>query len=139
MIVNFKRLAAAGAIFSSVLFLTGCNLFKSSSSGQSGQAAIVPVEGSTVTIRATDSGFNPTQAWVKSGGQITWVNNTSKKIAIGSDSHPTHTLNQEISGGKFVLELDPEKTKTVTVTKDGIWGYHDHLNSSVKGTVIIVK
>lgn len=92
-------------------------------------------EGSTVTY--SDSGFSPQSITVKSGESITWVNNSGSTMQVGSDPHPQHTINRELSSGQKELELAPGESKTVQLTKTGTWGYHDHLKSSMTGTVIV--
>ena len=85
----------------------------------------------------TDSGFNPPSITVKSGENITWINNSSSTVQIGSDNHPTHTINQQITGDQLVIELAPGESSKVQLTKIGTWGYHDHLKSSMIGTLIV--
>ena len=89
------------------------------------------------TITFDGSGFSPSSATVKSGGSITWVNNSSQDIEIGSNPHPIHTGNKEVSAGEFVLKLTSGQSKTVTVTKVGTFGYHNHLSSSQGGSITV--
>lgn len=142
----FKKLAIAGAILGSALILSACNNYNlSSEKTPSGGVSSANGQSQTnnnaaqdkITISATDNGFSPTNATVKSGGEITWVNNSSAKIQVGSDPHPTHTSNPEITGGQFVIELAPGASSAVTVTKKGTWGYHDHLNPASRGKVVV--
>ena len=74
---------------------------------------------------------------IKSGESLTWVNNSSKSVQVGSANHPTHTLNRELTSGEFVTELAPGASATVTLTKKGTWGYHNHLDPSVTGKVVV--
>lgn len=92
-------------------------------------------ESNSVTF--TDSGVSPSSIVIKSGETIKWVNNSSSTIQIGSNNHPTHTVNQELTGGSFVIELAPGESQTVQLSKTGDWGYHDHLKPSVSGAIII--
>ena len=92
-------------------------------------------EGSTVTY--SDSGFSPQSVTVKSGENITWVNDSNSTVQVGSANHPTHTINQQITGDEFVIELAPGESETVQLTKTGNWGYHDHLKASMTGSITV--
>lgn len=140
--INFRKIALIGAVVSSAFLLAAC--YKSTTSGKpAGGTPQAQVQETTqipegaVKITLADSGFAPGQVTVKAGGKLTWVNNSAKKIQIGSDPHPTHTANSQLSNGQFVLEIAPGATATVTLTKKGTWGYHDHLNPGVRGKVVV--
>ncbi|MCH8821428.1 cupredoxin domain-containing protein [Patescibacteria group bacterium] len=92
-------------------------------------------EGSTVTY--SDSGFSPQSVTVKSGENITWVNDSNSTVQVGSANHPTHTINQQMTGDEFVIELAPGESETVQLTKTGNWGYHDHLKPSMTGSITV--
>ena len=92
-------------------------------------------EGSTVTY--SDSGFSPQSVTVKSGENITWVNDSNSTVQVGSANHPTHTINQQITGDEFVIELAPGESETVQLTKTGNWGYHDHLKPGMTGSITV--
>lgn len=94
-----------------------------------------PEAESRLTITYNGSVFSPVSATVPSGGKVTWVNNSSKELQVGSTPHPVHTDNQEVSGGKYTLDIKAGQSATVAVTKKGTWGYHNHLNPSVRGTL----
>ena len=92
---------------------------------------------STTTITYNSSGFSPSDVTIKTGGTITWVNDSDSEIQIGANPHPIHTGNKEVSGGGFVLTLAPGKQAAVTITKTGSHGYHNHLNSSQGGSITV--
>jgi len=122
------------------LVLSACNAYKSTSSSPtttSSQTQESSPAQESVTITATDKGFEPSTVTVKSGGTVTWKNNSSSKIQVGSAVHPTHELNREITNSEFVLEVAPGESKVVTVTKTGSWGYHNHLDPSATGKVVV--
>ncbi|MDP2633056.1 MAG: cupredoxin domain-containing protein [Candidatus Curtissbacteria bacterium] len=141
--MNFKNIVLASAVIASSFVLSACfgkttttNMTTQTENSTTGQAQTgTSQDAQTVTI--TDSGMSPSTVTVKSGGKITWTNNTSKNVKVASDQHPTHTQNQEVSNGQFVLELAPGESATVTLTKTGTWGVHDHLNPSAKMKVIV--
>lgn len=90
---------------------------------------------SELTITYTDSGFSPETAIIKSGGKVTWVNESNSELQVGVNPHPSHTGDKEITGGEFVLSVGTGEKKTVTVEKKGTFGYHNHLSSLDSGTI----
>ena len=85
------------------------------------------------TITYTDDGYSPSTLTVKAGTVVTIKNNSSSDMEFSSDSHPVHTddpeLNMEVVG--------PGESTTLTPTVKGTHGYHDHLNSTHTGTLIV--
>lgn len=137
--IGTRKLLALGVVVSAALVLSACSKntatpgnssVSQSSSSQSAQAG-------AATITATGSGFEPSAVTVKSGQAITWVNKSAQTVQIGSDNHPTHTLDPDLTGGKYVIELAPGESKTVPVNVKGTHGYHNHLQPSQKGTVVV--
>lgn len=84
------------------------------------------------TIRFTDSGFSPATLTVKVGATVTIRNDSDRTVDFSSDPHPTHTLYPFLNAG----DIAPGKSATVTVPRAGSFGYHDHLNPSMKGTIV---
>ena len=121
--------------------------FYATSSTKSDQPAATTTEESSATSSAevsgenkityNDYGFAPQSVTVKSGESITWVNDSIRTVQVGSALHPTHTVNQEITGNDFVIELAPGESSKVQLTKTGEWGYHDHLRPSLTGKIIV--
>lgn len=83
-------------------------------------------------IRATDSGFSPATLTVKSGDTVTVTNDSNQTVDFASDSHPTHTLNPFLNIGN----IEPGQSKTATIPRAGTFGYHNHLNPAMKGTIV---
>jgi len=86
-----------------------------------------------VTVRFTDDGFSPQTVTVKSGQSITFTNDSDRTVEPSSDPHPTHTTNPQLNVG----DLAPGQSKTITPTRTGSWGMHDHLQPSLKLTVVV--
>lgn len=142
--IDLRKATILTAIASSALILSACNLYKTSSSGnQTGTAQTTQEQqpaqttASAATITFSNNGVSPATVTVKSGESVTWTNNSSKKVQVGSDNHPTHTLNQELTNGQFTVELAPGASTSETLTKKGSWGYHDHLSPSINGKVVV--
>ncbi|MBI5530317.1 MAG: cupredoxin domain-containing protein [Candidatus Doudnabacteria bacterium] len=78
--------------------------------------------------------FSPSTITIKAGDYIMFKNKSTQDFWPASDPHPTHTGypgfdsgKAVAAGAKFNFQFD----------KVGSWGYHDHLNPIIKGTVIV--
>jgi len=87
----------------------------------------------SATITYTNDGFSPATITVVSGTAVTIKNNSSSGLQFDSDPHPAHTDDPELNVGV----VQPGKSMTFTPTTKGTWGYHNHLNSSDTGTIIV--
>lgn len=81
----------------------------------------------------TSAGFSPQSLTVKAGSTITWINKSGADATVNSSPHPSHTdyppLNLGIfpDGGMLSLTFD----------KAGTYKYHNHLNPSQIGTIVV--
>ncbi|GEM_PF-786304 len=87
----------------------------------------------STTITITSSGFSPKNLTVKSGSAVTWKNSSGGTVEVASDPHPTHTDLPDLNSGS----LANGASYTYTFSKLGTWGYHDHFDPTVKGTVVV--
>lgn len=133
-----------------ILGIGGFFLLGSNPSGEACTADTAIVFDSTESVATLSAGisdpviiiFNngevtPSCVKVSQGAEIKWLNTGDENIQIGADPHPVHTGNKEVSYGGFVLDMDPGEEKTFTINKVGKTGYHDHLNPSVGGIIIV--
>ena len=100
---------------------------------QTGTSAAIPEASMTVTY--TDTGFSPKSITVKLGDTVTFMNNSSKMMWVASAPHPTHTN---------YPEFDPKKGSTAGESysftfddKAGSFNYHNHLNPTDFGTIVV--
>lgn len=100
---------------------------QSSASSSSSEATSANV------ITYSDNGFSPATLTVKSGDKVTVKNTSSGPLQFDSNPHPEHTEDPELNIGL----IDPGKSATITVTNTGSHGYHNHLNSSDTGTLVV--
>lgn len=84
-------------------------------------------------ITYTNSGYSPAEITVKSGTTVTIKNESSRNMQFDSDPHPAHTTNEELN----VETVKPGQTQTFVVKRTGTFGYHNHLNASQTGTIIV--
>ena len=83
------------------------------------------------TIRYTGFEFVPTTVTIKAGQTIEIINDSSKAVQFDSDPHPEHTDNEELNADF----IGPRDSKKITITKKGVWGFHNHLDPEVTGKV----
>lgn len=88
----------------------------------------------TYTVSYDGSRFTPNSINIKSGDTVTFKNNSSSQIRVASNPHPVHT---DYPGFDSLTPFGPEKSYSFTFTRIGSWGYHNHLNPSQGGTVVV--
>lgn len=103
-----------------------------------------------ITVTYTDQGFSPKSVSIAQGQTVTWVNNTSHNMWVASAKHPEHTgydgTNREAhcaasyTGAKpfdECAQAAPGASYSFTFTKAGTWPYHDHVNATMFGSVVV--
>lgn len=96
----------------------------------------------------TNSGYSPNTLKVKVGETVTFINQSSQAMWPASDLHPTHRIYSgtslqdhcpDTTGTAFdaCTGIQPGKSWSFTFNKKGTWKYHDHLNPSHTGTIIV--
>src|SRR3989344_4989412 len=90
-------------------------------------------EAKTVTVSLENNALNPSSVDINVGDTVVWLNKDPAKHHIASDPHPSHTA---LPGFESV-DLSASQTYSFKFTKVGTWGYHDHLNPNIKGTIIV--
>lgn len=111
------------------------------SANQSMKAQPTSASGSGTTKAAnavsyTAEGFQPNTITIKAGQSVTWTNNSSDDVWIASNPHPTHT---DYPGFDELKGMSNGEGYSFTFTKVGKWGYHNHLNPSQQGTVVVTQ
>jgi plastocyanin len=87
-------------------------------------------------VTYTDSGFAPQPLSIKKGSTVTFVNESSRGMWVASGVHPTHQL----LPGFDQLSTSPKGgTYEYVFTKVGTWKYHNHVNPSDGGTVVVTE
>lgn len=89
----------------------------------------------TATITFTNAGFTPGSLTVKKGATITVKNTSSTEVQFSSDDHPTHRLNTEMN----LKTLQPGESASFTAETVGTHGFHDHIDDSKTGTLIVTE
>jgi plastocyanin len=95
-----------------------------------------PATSTDTTITYTSSGFSPSPVTIKKGTKVTFVNNSSANFQPASGPHPAHTNYPEFDPKRAVAA---GSSWTFTFDKVGTWPYHDHLNPTRFGQIIVTE
>lgn len=92
-----------------------------------------PVFSGKQVINLTKSGFDPATIRIKKGTLIQWINQSGTAASVNSANHPTHQVYPSLNLGKF-----PDGAGVSLIFNDsGTYKYHNHLNPSQTGTVVV--
>lgn len=93
-------------------------------------------------ITYTDSGFSPSTLTVKKGDTVIFKNTASDDMRVASNPHPRHN-GYPTTGGCVSSTFDscsdikPDTSWSFTFDIVGTWGFHNHLNPSEGGTIVV--
>jgi plastocyanin len=99
----------------------------------------------TVTVTYNGSAFSPASVSIKKGDSVKFVDASGQGFWVASNPHPVHTgysgtsVSQHCpdTAGTAFDECAVGASYTFTFEKVGSWGYHNHLNHSAGGTVVV--
>ncbi|MBI2009474.1 cupredoxin domain-containing protein [Candidatus Saccharibacteria bacterium] len=77
--------------------------------------------------------FSPSQVTVNKGDTITIKNDSSVPVDVESTPHPVHTDNTELNLG----QIEVGKNTSFSISQVGSWGYHNHLDPTQTGTIVV--
>ena len=102
----------------------------------------------TFDVLIDNSGFSPSSLTIHSGDTVKWTNRKTSASWPASAVHPTH----KIYPGSDIAKCGTSSASTIfdacrglangqswsfTFTQVGSWNYHDHLNPSAWGTIVV--
>lgn len=90
----------------------------------------------TEKVTYTDNGYVPDVLTVKAGTTVSFVNQSAGGMWTASDMHPTHQL---LPGFDELASVPKGGSYEYTFTKVGTWKYHNHVNATDGGTVIVTE
>lgn len=99
-------------------------------------------EETTHVITYSDNGYEPKTITIRTRQSITFKNQSSQAVWPASAKHPTHR-DYPTTGGCIGSTFDacrgvqPSESWTFLFDIPGTWKYHNHLNPSNTGTVIV--
>ena len=85
-------------------------------------------------VQMKADGFEPSTLTIKSGDTVEFKNESGEDKWPASNVHPTHELYPGFDAKKPLL---PGDTYSFTFTKSGSWGYHNHLEPEIQGTIVV--
>lgn len=88
-----------------------------------------------VDIVYTGYGFSPDEFGLAVGATVTIINESSKDLEFASDPYPTNAENPEMNIGRIA----PGESKSFQVTKAGLWGYHNNLEPTEHGRLVVPR
>lgn len=105
------------------------------------QKTVAPIQVTTI-INITANGFEPKTAQLLKGERVVWINLDQSDHWPAIDPHPSHTDYPErggCSGSTFdpCQPIKPGEQWAFVFNHSGIWTYHDHLNPSFRGKLIV--
>ncbi|HEY1074827.1 MAG TPA: cupredoxin domain-containing protein [Patescibacteria group bacterium] len=95
---------------------------------------VSPTTTTTHDVTFNGQAFSPRSLTIKVGDTVRFLNNGSQSIWVASDPHPVHTKYSAFDAERGYA---PGETYSFTFTKAGTWTYHNHLNSSQTGTIVV--
>lgn len=135
---NIKGIIVAGILILLVI-AGGVFLYSKSAKKDGSTNQPTPTEQTQTTsegaqiITLTPDGFSPSTLTIKAGTLVRWVNKSGQLGDVDSDPHPTHTSYPPMNFGTF---SDGSSVELV-FDKPGTYHYHNHLNPSQHGTVVV--
>lgn len=93
-----------------------------------------PTESTGVKILYRSPTFSPSVLRVKAGTTVTFHNDSNDSLWIASNPHPAHT---DLSGFDSKASIEMGGDFSFTFDRLGTFGYHNHLNPSFTGTIIV--
>ena len=126
-------------VIGALVLVAGVGIFGSQAISDERSAKSVPIPVSKgpaqATVELTSHGtFEPDTVTIKSGQTVKWVNNSGGLMWVASNPHPTHT---DLPGFDQKQVMHSGDSWEFTFIKAGRFGYHDHLEPSRRGTVIV--
>lgn len=101
----------------------------------------------TVTVNYDGSKFSPASVTIAKGDTVKFLAASGKTMWVASDEHPTHTEFDSTSrsqhcaagytGAKPFDQCSGGTSYSFTFTKAGSFDYHDHMNASAGGKVVV--
>lgn len=86
------------------------------------------------TVRYTNDGFQPAKLTVPVGTMVEFINQSDEPMWVASNVHPEHEMLPTFDQFK---EVSKGQSYMYTFDKKGIWPYHDHINASIEGEIIV--
>ena len=98
----------------------------------------------TATVNFNGDAFSPSTVTIAKGGTVTFIS-SGTQMWVASDPHPSHTGYSGTSrtqhcpdtAGVAFDQCAPGTSYSFKFQKTGSWGYHDHMNDNLGGTIVV--
>lgn len=138
-----NKLVLAGLGVLALVLVAGVGFFflsgkQNNTQSQNNQSSETTTNAEEVTadetqVELTTSGFSPNEITINKGAKIVWTNNGGKSATVDSSSHPVHSDYPKLNLGSF----NDGETLELIFNETGTFKYHNHLNPSQNGSVIV--
>lgn len=93
-----------------------------------------PAQAAEVTMRMTESGFEPRELTVNQGDTVIFKNEDTRMRWPASNLHPTHEIYREFDP---LQGIEPQNSWSFTFGKAGTWRMHDHIYPQFSGVITV--
>lgn len=100
--------------------------------GKESETAIIAPK--TWTVEYKENQFVPSEVKIKKGDTVSWINRSDSSTWPASAFHPTH---QVYPGFDALKSLSNGESYLFKFDLIGSWKYHNHLNPSVTGVIVV--
>lgn len=107
---------------------------KTIKSDYSNETDIMDTEVSIEEVNYDGKSFQPSKLEIKTGDIVIFRNKSDKGFWPASGPHPKHTNYPEFDAKSSIA---PGQSFEFKFIKAGTWAYHDHLNASSTGTIVV--
>ena len=87
-----------------------------------------------VTVKYTDNGFTPKRIEINEGDMVEFRNESSRNMWVASANHPAHEVLPTFDQFRAFTKGSVYR---YVFKKTGSWEYHDHINPSLGGVVVV--
>lgn len=88
-------------------------------------------------VSVKKSAFVPKYLTVSAGQKVTWSNDDSIVHYVAPDDHPAHDRYSGVWDDDGAGRVSPGETYSITISTPGTYTYHDHLNPTITGTLVV--
>ncbi|OGM95185.1 hypothetical protein A2524_03875 [Candidatus Wolfebacteria bacterium RIFOXYD12_FULL_48_21] len=87
-------------------------------------------------VRYTSTGFSPAPLAVSAGDTVVFRNESTAGMWVASAPHPVHT---DYPGFDAMRPYAQGESYSFTFTRVGTWKYHNHLNPTHYGSIVVAE
>lgn len=98
-------------------------------------AKLALTTGVTHEVVLTSEGFTPRSLTVKVGDEVVFKSQKGVEFWPASNQHPIHAAYPAFDSK---MPIQSDALWSFQFTQVGTWAYHDHLNSPLRGEVVVI-